>query len=455
MDLSQPPLRIAVIGAGISGMGASWLLSQKHNVTVYEAGPNLGGHANTVDVLDDGKTIPVDTGFIVCNDRNYPNFLALMKAVGVTLHATDMSFGVSMDGGGFEYAGSDKLSELFAQPGNILRPRFWRMLKELLRFYKATNGLAPEQVGMISLRDYLREHNYDETFLRDHILPMAAAVWSTPSEKVGDFPLKSFLRFCQNHGLLQVSDRPQWYTVPGGSRTYVNAVKEHSGAQYLTSTAVNRIIRTESGVLVFAGNDVQQYDRILIATHANTALRLLEDADPLETEILSSFSYAPNQAVLHSDTQFMPKRRKAWSSWNYLHGKDEDQSSLSVTYWMNRLQPLDTDKPMFVTLNPASEPDPALVHYTTDYEHPIFDMKTLEAQLRLGELMGHRNIWYAGAHFGYGFHEDGLQSGLHAAEQMGDISRPWITPDMNNRILMLDAENTAQAPLHSVKAEAV
>ncbi|MDG1437755.1 MAG: FAD-dependent oxidoreductase, partial [Emcibacteraceae bacterium] len=243
-------LNIAIIGAGISGLGAAWLLSKKHNVTVFEVDRHLGGHANTVNANTPDGTIPVDTGFIVCNDRNYPNFLSLMDELNITPHPTEMSFGVSMDNGSFEYAGSPKLTSLFAQRRNILRPRFWRMVKSLLRFYEESRSINPQDAESITLNDYLEQQKYDSAFLRDHILPMAAAVWSTPSSKVGDFPLTSFLRFCTNHGLLQVKDRPQWFTIPGGSKEYVKALVVQTNAKFKINSPVEDIRRTRNGVSI-------------------------------------------------------------------------------------------------------------------------------------------------------------------------------------------------------------
>ena len=436
---SNKKLNIAIIGAGISGLGAAWLLSKKHNVTVFEADSHLGGHANTVTAITPDGHTPVDTGFIVCNDRNYPNFLALLDELKIKPHPTEMSFGVSMDNGSFEYAGSPNLSSLIAQRRNIVRPRFWRMVRSLMRFYGESSKIDPQDAEDITLSDYLKQQQYDSSFLRDHILPMAAAVWSTPSSKVGNFPLISFLRFCTNHGLLQVNDRPQWYTIPGGSKEYVKALVERTNARFEINAPIEDIKRVANGVMVkAAGKKSEQFDRILIATHANTALKMLKDADPIEKEILGAFNYAKNEAVLHSDESFMPKRKRAWSSWNYLQNDSNDDSRLSVTYWMNKLQPLKIETPLFVTLNPHMELNEKLVHYRKDYDHPIFDLFTLDAQKKLLIIMGHRNVWYAGAHFGYGFHEDGLQSGLFAAEQIGNLKRPWNIPEMNSRIIALD-----------------
>lgn len=444
-------LKIAIIGSGISGLGAAWLLSKKHDVTVYEADDHFGGHANTVSAVTPDGIIPVDTGFIVCNDRNYPNFLELLKILDISPYPTEMSFGVSVENGSFEYAGSPRLSTLIAQKSNILRPRFWKMIRSILRFYGESFKLNPEQTDNITLRDYLEQNKYDCSFLNDHILPMAAAVWSTPSSKVGDFPLTSFLRFCNNHGLLQINDRPQWSTISGGSREYVNAIMNQCDARFLKNSPIVGIKRILSGVLITpAGAESEKYDRIILATHADTALNLLKDADKLEKSVLGSFKYAKNTAILHSDTRLMPKRKKVWSSWNYIQNNSQPENQLSVTYWMNKLQPLKTQTPLFVTLNPQFEPVPGLVHYRKDYEHPIFDLSTLTAQKQLLSIMGHRNIWYAGAHFGYGFHEDGLQSGLYAAELLGNVKRPWMVPQMNGRIIALhENRKNSQIPIRN------
>ena len=417
-------LDIAVVGTGISGLSAAWLLSQRHRVTVYEGAGRVGGHSNTVDVDFDGRTIAVDTGFIVYNEPAYPNLTALFAHLGVATTATDMSFSVSLDRGAYEYAGSN-LRGLFAQPSNALRPRFWSMLRDLLRFYRE----APLQAaadGDIALDDYLARQGYGRAFREDHLLPMAAAIWSTPAADAGRYPLGAFVRFCENHGLLQIFGRPVWRTVSGGSKVYVARLTAPYRSRIKTGAAVERVVRHGDHVVVHAaGCPAERFDHVVIATHANQALELLDAPSADEQRLLGAFTYSINEAVLHADESFMPRRRAAWASWNYLADTAADRQALSVTYWMNRLQPLGTDRPLLVTLNPAQPPRPELVLHRDVYEHPLFDASAMRAQTALWSLQGRRRTWFCGAHFGAGFHEDGLQAGLAVAEDLGGMRRPW------------------------------
>lgn len=426
--------RIAVIGTGISGLSAAWLLSKRHTVDVYEADARIGGHSNTVDVDIDGRRIPVDTGFIVYNEPCYPNLTALFDQLGVETAATDMSFAVSLDRGRLEYAGSD-LFGLLAQPTNLLRPRFWSMMSDLLRFYReAPAGLAT--MGEESLDDWLDARGYGAAFREDHLHPMAAAIWSTPAMEVGRYPVAAFVRFCENHGLLRLTGRPVWRTVVGGSRNYVARLAAPFADRIRLATPVAAIRRDGAGVEVIdAAGRSQRYDRVVIATHADRALAMLADPDADERRLLSAFRYSRNEAVLHRDPALMPERRRAWASWNYLSDGAGHDRKLSVTYWMNRLQPLGADAPdLFVTLNPLREPHPDLVHTRIAYEHPIFDVATFRAQKELWSLQGARDTWFCGAHFGAGFHEDGLQAGLAAAEEAGETTRPWTVATPDGRI---------------------
>lgn len=424
---------IAVVGTGISGLSAAWLLAKGHDVTVYEADERIGGHSNTVEIAVDGRPIAVDTGFIVYNEPCYPNLTALFDHLGVETAATDMSFAVSIDRGRLEYAGSD-LAGLLAQPSNLLKPRFWSMVADLLRFYREAPRDLPT-MGDVSLADYLDANRYGSAFREDHLYPMAAAIWSTPSAEVGDYPAAAFVRFCENHGLLRLTGRPVWRTVKGGSREYVARLTASFRDRILTATPVVAIRRDADGVeVVDARGGRRRFDDVVIATHADRALVLLADPSPEERRLLGAFRYSRNEAVLHSDPDAMPRRRAAWASWNYLSDVREGDRALSVTYWMNRLQPLGDAPPLFVTLNPVREPDPARVHARIAYDHPLFDAATGRAQPELWSLQGVNRTWFCGAHFGAGFHEDGLQAGLAVAEDLGGLDRPWSVANDSTRI---------------------
>ena len=425
---------IAVVGTGISGLSAAWLLAKGHDVTVYEADDRIGGHSNTLEVAAAGRRIAVDTGFIVYNEPCYPNLTALFTHLGVETAATDMSFAVSIDGGRLEYAGSD-LAGLLAQPSNLLRPRFWSMMRDLLRFYREAPA-ALATMGEISLADWLDAQGYGRAFREDHLYPMAAAIWSTPSAEVGDYPAAAFVRFCENHGLLRLTGRPVWRTVTGGSREYVARLTASFRDRILVSTPVVSIRRDAAGVEIVDGRGGRsRFDDVVIATHADRALALLADPSDDEKRLLGAFRYSKNEAVLHSDARLMPRRRAAWASWTYLSDLRAGDRALSVTYWMNRLQPLGPDAPaLFVTLNPGREPDPALIHARIAYDHPLFDAATGRAQPELWSLQGVNRTWICGAHFGAGFHEDGLQAGLAVAEDLGGRRRPWTVANDSGRI---------------------
>jgi uncharacterized protein len=429
-----PRLKIAVIGTGISGMSAAWLLQQRHEVTVFERAPRLGGHSNTIDVPAEGGVIPVDTGFIVYNPVNYPNLTALFDHLRVPTKASDMSFGVSLDGGALEYSGRD-LAGLFAQKRNLLRPRFLSMLRDLLRFYRDAPATAAALADpTITLGAYLRAGGYGEAFCRDHLLPMASAIWSAPPRQMLDYPAAAFIRFHANHGLLQIADRPEWRTVDGGSKVYVaKLTKGFSDRLRLDCDAVS-VRRTADGVVVRDGNsNAERFDHVVLAAHADQSLALLEDADAAERSILGAFRYSRNLAVLHTDARFMPKRRAAWSSWNFIGNRDSD-AAVCVTYWMNRLQSIPGAQDMFVTLNPPEPPHAGTLLHSEVYEHSIFDTAAFHAQSKVWSLQGRSNTWFCGAYFGAGFHEDGLQSGLAVAEALGGVRRPWNVANESGRI---------------------
>ena len=422
-------LSIAVVGGGISGLSAAWLLASAHNVTLFEAEPRLGGHSHTVDA----GGIPVDTGFIVFNQATYPNLTALFAHLGVATRPAEMTFAVSLDEGRLEYSGTD-LGGLFAQKRNLLSPRFWSMLRDLARFYRE----APRDtasLGLTSLDDYLAGKGYGTAFRDDHLYPMAAAVWSTPVAQIGRYPAASFIRFCDNHGLLKLSNRPIWRTVEGGSRTYVEAMARQFSGRFAIGDPVRSVRRFAGGAgITTAGGVTLSFDHVVIAAHADQALDILADPSDDERRLLGAFAYQPNEAVLHSDETLMPSRRRVWSSWNYASRTHGGDPMLSVTYWMNRLQNIVEARPVFLTLNPIRQPREDRVINRQIYHHPLFDADAMAAQSRLWSLQGVRNSWFCGAWFGAGFHEDGLQSGLAVAEQLGGVRRPWSVADESGRI---------------------
>jgi predicted NAD/FAD-binding protein len=428
-------LRIAVVGSGISGMACAWLLAQRHEVELFEADGRVGGHSHTVDVPGADGHMPVDTGFIVYNEPAYPNLTALFRHLEVPTRASDMSFGVSLDQGALEYAGTD-LNGLFAQRRNLVSPRFWGMLGDLLRFYReAPRDIA--EFGEMPLDAYLDARGYGRAFRDDHLYPMGAAIWSSKASQVGDYPFGAFVRFCQNHGLLRVSGRPVWRTVDGGSREYVHrltrdlATHRDEPVMGLQRDAHGVRLRTRRGLWT------TRFDHVVLATHADQALALLPEPNETERALLGAFGYSRNLAVLHSDPALMPKRRSVWSSWNYLASRDGDAAP-TVTYWMNRLQPHLPQgrdaRPLFVTLNPPTPPRPECLIRTEVYEHPLFDSAAIAAQRQLWRLQGRERTWFCGAYFGSGFHEDGLQAGLAVAEALGGVRRPWTVADESGRI---------------------
>ncbi|MEX2644136.1 MAG: FAD-dependent oxidoreductase [Acetobacterales bacterium] len=432
---------MAVIGSGIAGMSAAWLLSQRHRVTLYEATERPGGHSNTVDAPGPDGPVAVDTGFIVYNERNYPNLVALFDRLGVRTKPSDMSFSVSLDAGGFEYAGTDFWGML-AQRRNVVRPRFWRMMRDILRFYRSAPGLLRRpDASTLTLGDVLDEGGYSETFARDHLLPMGAAIWSASLDGMRDHPAAAFVGFFENHGLLNLANRPQWRTVDGGSRAYVGKITAPYRDRIRLNCGVRAIRRPPGGgrvAIADAQGAEADYDEVVVAAHADQALAMLADADPREREVLGAFRYQTNETVLHGDAALMPRRRRAWSSWNYIGRTGSDDSrALCVSYWMNRLQSLDDRVPLFVTLNADNlglRPRPESVIATEHYTHPQFTTAAIVAQARLWDIQGVRNTWFCGSYFGAGFHEDGLQSGLAVAEAIGGVRRPWTVGNQSGRI---------------------
>jgi predicted NAD/FAD-binding protein len=421
-------------------MAAAWLLNQRHHVTVYEKDDRPGGHSNTVWVPADDGEIPVDTGFIVYNAVNYPNLVALFEHLGVSTKPSDMSFAVTLDDGALEYGGSN-LSTLFAQRGNVVSPRFWTMLRDLLRFYReAPRVLGEPNAEDLTLGEYLTRGGYSRAFIDDHLLPMAAAIWSAPAATMIDHPAAAFVRFCENHGLLKIRGRPQWRTVAGGSHEYVRRLTAPYAAQIRLNSPVRRIRRTEDAVFIQtdAGGE-ETFDHVVVAAHADQALQMLADATVSERRLLGAFGYEQNVAVLHRDARLMPRRRRAWASWNYVGNRQGTDERVCVTYWMNRLQAL-PGPPLFVTVNPPAGLWPDRPLRTFAYEHPVFTPSAMRAQRALEEIQGERRTWYCGAHFGAGFHEDGLQAGLWVAEALGGLRRPWTVANESGRIFARGAD---------------
>lgn len=427
----QTPLRIAVIGGGIAGLSAAWMLGQRHQVTLFEGESRLGGHANTVEAPGRKGPVPVDTGFIVYNEPNYPNFTALLAHLGVESRSADMALSVSLDDGEFEYSSG----ALFAQASNLFSARYWGMLRDVTRFYRqGPKDLAGLEAPLTSLETYLEEKGYCQAFRDDHLLPQAAAIWSTPLGAIRDYPAAALIRFFQNHGMMSVFGRGKWRTVSGGSRAYVSRLAQAFTGEVRSGVRVVGVRRDALGVEVRdASGRAERFDEVVIAAHGDAALALLDDPTGEERRLLGAFHYSRNLAVLHSDRSLMPRRRAAWESWNHI-GRRAAPGEGCVTYWMNRLQSIREAGDLFVTLNPTREIAPEAVIHTDVYDHPQFDAGAIAAQRELWSLQGVRRTWFCGSYFGHGFHEDGLQSGLAVAEQLGGVRRPWSVADESGRI---------------------
>lgn len=422
--IDTPARNIAVIGGGISGLAAAYLMSQRHRVTIFEAEPRLGGHARTV-LAGKGGTQPVDTGFIVFNHANYPHLTALFDKLDVPVAKSNMSFGASFDGGRFEYSLSG-LDEVFATRANLANPRYWRMIRDILRFNKQGLAFAQADPGL-SIGDLLARLGTGDWFRERYLLPFSGAIWSTPTQKILDFPAHAMMEFFRNHALLGYDGQHQWYTVQGGSIEYVTRLTsylERAGVTLRAGVPVQSVRRGPMGVWVKAqGAEEEQFDEVIFATHSDVTLRLLSDPTGAESMALGAVKYQPNDAILHCDTDVMPKRRKCWSSWVYTERGPQDRARISLSYWMNSLQPIPQDDPMFITLNSNHPVRDECIYDTYTFSHPVYDRAALAAQAAVRGFNGTNRTWYCGAWMRNGFHEDGFASAVDVARAMVERDR--------------------------------
>jgi len=410
-------MRIAVVGSGISGLASAWLLSAEHEVTLFEAGDYFGGHTHTHDVEMQGRRYRVDSGFIVHNPRHYPLLTQLFQQLGVESQATTMSFSVRNEDSGLEYNAAT-LDTLFCQRRNALSPRFLGMVRDLLRFYRQAPALLEQTDDGISLGDYLQRHGYGAAFRDEHLLPMASALWSSPTRQILSFPARYLVQFMANHQMLQVSDRPQWRVVRGGSSTYVDALRARWPVRERLRCAVRSVRRDAEGVELQTEQCIERYDQVVLACHSDQALALLADADERERDILGAIPYQANETVLHTDRSMLPRQRKAWAAWNAFIPRQHDEAC-TVSYCMNLLQGFDSPEPFVVTLNRSDAIDPDKVLRRMRYHHPVYTQASVAAQARKAEIQGRNRTWFAGAYWGWGFHEDGMRSAKEVADALG------------------------------------
>ena len=412
-------MKIAVIGSGISGLSASYFLSKKHHVDLFEKEDRFGGHSYTIDVIENKKRIPVDIGFIVFNHLTYPNLINFFNEIDIEIEKSDMSFSVSVEGTNFEYCGKG-LRGIFANKSNFLNIKFIRMFLEILKFYKLCDKISNiDQV--ITLDEFLKKNKWSKSFINYHIIPMVSAIWSMPPYEAGKMPMNFFLKFFQNHGLFKLRNRPQWYTVAHRSKTYVNKVLSQISGEYFKNYKINSIQRVSSGVQVYYGgaNEFFDYDKVILATHADQALSLIKNPTDQEIKTLSNFDYKKNLAVLHCDESVMPKNKKVWSSWNtYVDPKNLNKSSL--TYWLNLLQNINCEKNIFLTLNPLKEIPNERIYKKIEFTHPYYDQKALDNQKNLKNIQNKENLLFCGSYFGYGFHEDGIKSSIEMLKNLNE-----------------------------------
>jgi len=412
-------MKIAVIGSGISGLSAAYYLSKNHHVDLFEKEDHFGGHSNTIDIDIEGKKISVDVGFIVFNHQTYPNLINFFDEIDVEIEKSDMSFSVSVENTNYEYCGKG-LAGIFANKSNLFNVKFIKMFFDILKFYKSCSKISNLD-QKITLNEFLNKNKWSEGFINYHIIPMVSAIWSMPPYEAGKMPMNFFLKFFQNHGLFKFKDRPQWYTVAHRSRTYVNKVLSSISGEYYKNYKINSIKRISSGIQVYYGGDNEffDYDKVILATHANEALALIKNPTEKEKNILSNFGYRENNAVLHFDESMMPKNKKTWSSWNsFVDPKNLNKSSLS--YWLNLLQNLKIEKNIFLSLNPLRDIDEKKILKKIKFTHPYYDQKALDNQKNLKNIQNIENLLFCGSYFGYGFHEDGIKSSIEMLKNLDE-----------------------------------
>ena len=414
-------MKIAVIGSGISGLSSAYYLSKKHKVDLFEKQDRFGGHSYTLDIkLNEKEKVAVDAGFMVFNKITYPNLINFFKENDIEIEKSDMSFSVSVKGTNIEYCGKG-LNGIFSNRGNLLNLKFVKMFFEIINFYKRCEKLNSNNIEKITLGEYLTKIGKSKYFIDYHIIPMVSAIWSMPPFEASQMPLTFFLSFFKNHGLFKLKDRPQWYTVTNRSKTYVDKILSKVSGEYFKNYEINKIIRDNNGVKVYYGseNEFFNYDKVVLASHADESLKIISDITNKEREILSNFKYKPNKAVIHSDENLMPVNKKAWCSWNSSLNPDNKEQS-SVTYWLNQLQNLKTDKNIFLTINPFVEIDSDKIYHKIDFTHPYYDEKALQNQSNLKTIQNTNNTLFAGSYFGYGFHEDGIKSSIEMLKTLND-----------------------------------
>ena len=408
-------MKLAVIGSGISGLSAAYHFSKNHKVDLFEQDDHFGGHSLTYDIKEEDKVVPVDLGFIVFNEQTYPNLISFFRELDVPFEKSNMSFSVSVKGSNVEYGGSG-LNAIFANKKNLLNLKFLKMINEIISFYKKAPSLLNHNLSEDTLGNYLEKSKLSKYFIEYHIIPMVAAIWSMPFEKAKDMPLKLFLNFFINHGLFKLKNRPQWYTVTNRSRAYVNKVLEKISGEVFKNYKVSKILRSENNVRISIGNEYLDYDHVILASHADQSLKILEEPTSEEDKILKRFSYVSNKAYLHIDENLMPLRKSAWSSWNSIT-KD---NRTCITYWLNKLQNLKTSKNYFLTLNPVEQINNNKILKKIDFTHPYFNKENVKLQKDLHKLQGKKRTWFCGSYFGYGFHEDGLKSSIELFKKFKD-----------------------------------